>query len=318
MKQIFINISILLSFVIYSNLFSQTAPKLEVTINETDVVKKFICSDTVYYCGGYEIGEKYFILQNRYRNKYDTIIIYFDESMKDTMIYSEYHGYKKHSYKQWDKKGKLIAIHDTKLGINKGWYPNGNLRWNFVVNANIDSDDYSNNVNNKTWYANGNLLSEYVRDKDTIINIHYYKNKSIRLKEYYLYHGREIESGDGYRYPKESYPTAYFRIENYCKNGQLERQHNFGYTEKDKKSYFCNGNTKSYIEKYYKQMRLVGKYLYYYETGQLRIKGQYKEYDNGPQNVSVEIGEFIYYDINGNVEKTEFYDDNGNLVTDKK
>ena len=312
MKQIFINISILLSFVIYSSLHSQTAPKLEVTINDTNVVKKLTCTDTLNNCWGYELGEEYFYIQHfGYGNKYDTVIVYYDETKKDTMMFQAYHGYKKHSAKQWNKKGKLIKIHDTKLEVNKAWYSNGQLRWDKVVTGNYNSSlDYDER--NRIWYSNGNIMYEYEHiGNDTIVELYHYRDGGVKSKNTYLL---SEDKGNGYQYPEKYLHVSPYIEENYCKNGQLLSKYTFGYTEKDKKSYFCNGNTKGYIEKYYKQMRLVGKYLYYYETGQLRIKGQYKEYDNGPQNVSVAIGEWNYYNIDGTIERKEFYDDNGKLL----
>jgi antitoxin component YwqK of YwqJK toxin-antitoxin module len=160
------------------------------------------------------------------------------------------------------------------------------------------------------------MIAYFKINKDTVVKNYYYKNKSIKWKRYYLVN--ESES-DGYYYPIKYYDPILLKQEYYCQNELLQKQINDYKTEKDKKNYYCNGNTKSYIEEYYKQMKLVGKFIYYYENGKINYKGQFKEHEeNEPQNVSVKVGEWIFYDINGDVEKVELFDENGEEIKREK
>jgi antitoxin component YwqK of YwqJK toxin-antitoxin module len=289
--------------------------KLEVTIEDTNIVKQVVCTDTVNNCWGYELGEKYYYIKFfGHGNVHDTVIVYYDEMKKDTMMFEAYHGYKNFSEKKWNREGKIIEIHDTELGINKAWYPNGQLKWDKVVtgrySSQLDIDE-----KNKIWYSNGNVMYDYVKiGKDTMIEYYYYRNKNIKKKTTHCYHCFE-QDGDGYQYPKKYFHYAPHKEEYFCENGQFTRSYNFGVTEKDVKTYYCNGNTRSYIEKYYKQMKLVGEFIYYYENGKINYKGHFKEHEEGePQNVSVEVGEWTYYDVDGNVERIELFDENGEEI----
>jgi antitoxin component YwqK of YwqJK toxin-antitoxin module len=57
----------------------------------------------------------------------------------------------------------------------------------------------------------------------------------------------------------------------------------------------------------------IGAYIQYYNTGQIKTKGQYKTPGKGQNPTCKQEGLWLYYKGNGNIEKTETYKD-GQLV----
>ncbi|MGB5317232.1 MAG: hypothetical protein WBN56_14625 [Robiginitalea sp.] len=69
-------------------------------------------------------------------------------------------------------------------------------------------------------------------------------------------------------------------------------------------NYYENGNYKEIGT--YKQNLVEGPIKKYYENGSLKAEGNYKDW-------RIRIGQWNYYDQNGNLESTEDYGDKGNI-----
>ena len=295
------------------NLKKVSQPKLETTIKDTTILKKHIINDSLLIADDYDYGEFYYFIQWPIRDKYDTIIVYFDESHQDTMIYMINKGYKNTMYKEWYPDKKLKTIESTSLGINKSWYPNGHLRWDKVVNADIVSFGYSVNQKNKSWYPDGSLMSETFVTKDSILEVSYYKNGHYCHKCYYYQPDHKVQSDDYYS-PSDMYWIQYSREEFYCPNGQLKLVTYSIEGQKDYRTYYCNGQIRTSSD-YYNNLGFWGDYREYYENGKAKIIGQYTNFiDNNRLTIPHKIGIWKFYSVDGNKIQQEQYDDDGNLT----
>jgi antitoxin component YwqK of YwqJK toxin-antitoxin module len=285
--------------------------KLEVTLNDTLVLVKESSNDSIATGLDYFVGEIYYEIKSDYKQKYDTIIVFYDSTKKDTMMFSYYNGFKDNLFKEWYQDGKLKTITSTMLNINKSWYPNGQLRWDKVPNSDLFCFDFYYNIKNKTWFPNGNLHSEVTRiGEDTLIQILYFTSGTYD-KYYYYVPGRE-EKGDGYEFPTIFFDPKYFRTEHLCKNGQLLWIENIFEILKNYKTYYCNGNIRSIYDFFDLEHGGSGKYFMYYENGVIKTIGQYSSYKKSFMWTS-QIGKWKHFDENGRLTSIEIFDKYGNV-----
>jgi len=308
----------------FSNQFPkiQGGDKLEVTIDDTLVIRTGEWTDTTCAHGDYVLGEKFKFIHNAYIRAYDTIIVYFDSLTKDTMMFSIYNGYRNNSFKEWYRDGRIKTITDTKTNINKSWYPNGKLRWDKVPNSDMYAYNYSFNEKNRSWFPDGKIMSEHIAvGKDTLVYVQYYNNGNPRYKSYALVPGNLSESDD-YIYPAQYYFPINVKEEFYCFNGQLMYYWKDPLKDnciKNYPTYHCNGKIKS-INEYYDFMQPYGKYEEFYENGVLKQTGSFTDYDISKKYyLGVDkILEWNYYNREGELIKTEIYNKQGELIKTKQ
>lgn len=132
----------------------------------------------------------------------------------------------------------------------------------------------------KVYYDNTeNLLLSQTQYGDTSIVLQYYRNGQLFRKDIAL-NGIEL-----------------IYEERWCKNGQLVRKVDYSEEEMHISNIYCNGNKKN-------EFILIGifpegVFQSWYENGQLKEIGEYKDGDK--------IGVWKYYDENGNLIKEEKY-----------
>ncbi|MCF8218028.1 MAG: hypothetical protein K9J21_03480 [Bacteroidales bacterium] len=161
----------------------------------------------------------------------------------------------------------------------------------------------------KTFYNNGNLKTSvtYLNGKKNGIYKKYNKNGGlVEIKKYK--NGKEITDDE---------QVADYEIKrNYYNNGQVKTKATYLNDKMDgvRREYDKEGNiTKSYVmdqgrveEKggiVDKSGLKQGKWEEYYESGQIKAKGKYKD--------GVKVGEWVYYFENGQIEQRGKYNENG-------
>lgn len=176
------------------------------------------------------------------------------------------------------------------------------------------------------YYDNGNIAFKSFKDKDGNLNgmtIIYYENGNIKVKGNFV---KDSFDGDVYFYNEEGVLTELKNFtlgdiktsKQYYQNGQLESEEYYMYGIKLRvKGYYSNGNLF-----YEQQSTNHPTNTIYYENGEKKAEGSFKmdgkgEFITDENEKLIKIGEWKYYDENGNLTLKETYKF-GKLVSSEK
>jgi antitoxin component YwqK of YwqJK toxin-antitoxin module len=160
-----------------------------------------------------------------------------------------------------------------------------------------DNGNYCQCDNIEVYYDNQmeNLAYKSYQQQDSCYNDHFWRNG--QLKKHVMY----VKMSDGF-------PTWWYS-EVYCSNGQLifkgpspnqpQKKHYV--------NYYCNGNKKSEFD--HVGIGAEGKMTMWYENGEVKSEFWFENHK--------ETGEWRYYNVSGDLEKVEFYNQ-GELIEMKK
>lgn len=216
-------------------------------------------------------------LVDRNISRIDTSYNVRDEFRKgDWELFYDFSLTKKMAEYHFDKEG-------NKTGRNVEWYENGKTKSDF---------DYSNSWFSafpvgSMYYPSGKIRLERISENDSLMETSYY------------------EQGKISRIRKWTHGGLLCYEAQWCENGQLIVSYNpTSTTPMPVKKYSCNGKVKAeytwYVYGY------TGSYNEYHDNGQLSLKGQFQELPAGSTTfMARKTGEWIYYDKNGKVVKTE-------------
>lgn len=292
----------------------KTGAKLETTIYDTAVVSKWNPIDTLRGHEDFDLDEYRYFIPYQIKKKYDTIIVFYNRLKTDTCIKSIYKCYDNYLYKEWFENGTIRTISDSKLNINKSWYPNGQLRWDKVISSDIPAIGFWVNEKNKSWFPDGKVRSDFVKnDSDKYIFSIYYPNGQTRYRSY-IETPDKISNGDGCSYPLEYKHPVDYKEEFYCDNGQIIEVNEAFKLFKNYKTYYCNGQIKSRSDYYRCLWSIYGKFETFYSNGQIKTSGEMTPYSKDIKMQALPTGKWKYYDKKGQLIRTEEYDDKGKLI----
>lgn len=323
-------ILIILTIAFTQNVLSQ---KISVIFPDTNYITRFICeSDSFMPIDDLIVGDTVynidFLKLNNRNEKYDTIVVFYDSLMKDTMITYVINIDKKYSCnKQFFRDGKLKSIDDTRIGVSQSWYKNSQLK--SIKTNSFESLNYVEQLDekNKTWYPSGKLKTECkFLPNDTIIVYYYYEDGNIQFKNTLKSSNDITVTGINGKY------FVYFIEERFCSNGNREWIFNYSWynpknIQKNYEEKYCNGQTK-YRYEIFSSRAHFGKFTAYHDNGVISIEGQFPKYEKFDDwkyrkkcNImfsEIPIGTWKYYDKNGKLLLKEEYNECGKLLKSKK
>jgi antitoxin component YwqK of YwqJK toxin-antitoxin module len=150
------------------------------------------------------------------------------------------------------------------------------------------------------YYDNGQIKSVKYENDSLTSNYTFYEN--FRLKSYSYLDKRTGEN----------------KIQKFCENGNVIHSYFFVDSLVKMKSYHCNGEIWAEGKWVPKNLSYFGKWVTYYDTGQIKFKGSYHSYNEETKDLfydSTKIGIWFYYNEDGTLKKKELYDTSGNLLS---
>ncbi|MFI5134334.1 MAG: toxin-antitoxin system YwqK family antitoxin [Chitinophagales bacterium] len=234
--------------------------------------------------------------------RYDTVITR-DPNNANTQQFAVYN----HNSGWLIKSGKFVD--GKKEGVWKSYYENGMIS---------RLEEYHNDEQNGTVITVE--ATGYVSKEDNIFNgvregisREYNRNGTLRLEEYYT---------DGKL-------NGWRRV--YSQEGKLQEEGNWRNGVRDSINRWAYPSGKIYVEYFYKNGNITGPGKLFYESGDLKAAGNYvegyeegswKEYSDSLQEVTAEgsythgkkTGVWKIYNDDGTPQKTQEYDDSGNVV----
>lgn len=184
---------------------------------------------------------------------------------------------------------KMAELHFDKNGNKTGhcveWYENGKSKSDF---------DYTNSWFSAfpigvIYYPTGKIKLERLTENDSLQETSYYEEGKVsRIRKW---------TRDGLLCSEAQY----------CENGQLILQYNpTSSTAIPVKKYYCSGSLKAEYSWYV--YGYTGPFNEYHENGQMSLKGQFQVIEpNSTVLMARKTGDWIYYDKNGKVVKTEHW-----------
>ncbi len=210
---------------------------------------------------------------------------------------------------------KATVINHKFNGLMSCFYKNGKLKYssNFL-------DNYQNGLSTE-FDSLGNKISEFKRS-----NGYYITDSLCYHKEWFSNGKTKINSKGESKYCKtqEWYQNGQIKLIDFeidtgtlvkeiawCENGQKIYEWDTRDTSiRPYFTYYCDGNIETKCNIVYGTPLLkIGKYQEFYDTGKIKIDGYYKMEENGA-GYTVKSGEWKYYNEQGILFKSEFYENN--------
>jgi len=231
------------------------------------------------------------------QKQYDSINIdtvqFYKEFFIQKIYYSEDEIIKKELY---DEKDSILRIRsfykNGKLeGLKNEWWDTGELKVSIRYEKGLPIKEW------KEWYKDGTLSYEEIFDSVYNIGISYYENGAVKSKEFIDKSSKLVGK------------CMYF-----CQNGQIIKEIDFDERRWENLiTYHCNGQIASKgttIDHFFR----TGDWMIWYENGNLKETGSYKNRTPGSVLPETKIGEWKYYYSNGYLAREEYFSDDGKKI----
>lgn len=220
-----------------------------------------------------------------------------------------YNGDTSYSIRDKERNGEWTIYYDDKLtvrcvhvfyrrGFDVGdtiWYRSGQIQKYFVDKDSLTHGCYES----RHWFPDGKLKLTNYCDGDTAVQIEYYHSGATK---------RVLKS---YKESAINWMVDHYIAEYYV-NGQLKYDpSDVNGSRQTIKNYYESGKVSR--EATYVAGALVGPLHEWYENGQLKVKGQYKDPGDPRPPYTIKTGTWSYYAESGKLIKEEFYEE-GKLV----
>jgi antitoxin component YwqK of YwqJK toxin-antitoxin module len=184
-----------------------------------------------------------------------------------------------------ERKQKCVEFIRGEAGGFTTWYRNGQV--NTIMKPVIrDSASYI------AWHSDGKPKIRTTASGDSVIVDYYYSNGQLAYKEV-------------------TFRSKFIYYEKWCENGQLVTKIHFTLARRTLVThYYCNGKKK--VEYFAGNGTATGKWVEWYENGNIKTEGYYPDYADeevakGPLPFPLETGTWKYYDERGRLEKEIIY-----------